>query len=176
MFNIDLRKNSIPTSQQYFNFLFPDSNFRLIYFLPKKISGSASFKAFQYKILNNLLYLNKMLFCFGKSPSSCFFCKLHEETLHRLPLSVMLKHNDKSFSIQNIFLIVFKLYVYNSRINKTLCFGICLHRLVKVKNLEKGVVFNNNQKHDMCLKKWSIVENLFVVIYESTWATFQPEV
>ena len=117
-----------------------------------------------------------MLFCFGKSPSSsCFFCKLHEETLHRLPLSVMLKRNDKSFSIQNIFLIVFKLYIYKSRINKTLCFGICLHQLVKVKNLEKGIVLNNNQKHDMCLKKWSIIENLFVVIYGSTCATFQPE-
>ena len=34
------------------------------------------------------------------------------------------------------------------------------HQLVKVKNVEKGAPFNNKQKHDMFLKKWSIVENL----------------
>ena len=28
------------------------------------------------------------------------------------------------------------------------------------KNLEKGAAFNNKQKHDMFLKKWSIAENL----------------
>ena len=78
------KKSSIPTSQQYFNSLFSDSNLdlKLIYLLPREINRSTSCGAFQYKILNNVLYLNKMLFRFGKTPSSlCSFCKLHEESL-----------------------------------------------------------------------------------------------
>ena len=81
------KKTSIPTSQQYFNSLFPDSNldWKLIYLLPREISRSTSCRAFQYKILKNVLYLNKMLFRFGKTPSPlCSFCKLHDETLIHL--------------------------------------------------------------------------------------------
>ena len=78
------KKSRIPTSQQYFNSLFSDSHldWKLIYLLPREISRSTSCGAFQYKILNNVLYLNKMLFRFGKTLSAlCSFCKLHEETL-----------------------------------------------------------------------------------------------
>ena len=70
------------------------------------------------------------------------------------------KGNDKSFLIQNMILMVFKLYVYKSRVSGTLSFNAFLHQLVKVKNVEKGAAFNIKQKHDMFLKKWSIVENL----------------
>ena len=36
---------------------------------------------FQYKVLHNTLYVNKMLFKFGKVISPrCSFCKLHKET------------------------------------------------------------------------------------------------
>ena len=45
---------------------------------------------------------------------------------------------------------VFKLYVYKSRVSGTLNFNTFLHQLVKVKNVEKGAAFN----------KWSIKENL----------------
>ena len=55
---------------------------------------------------------------------------------------------------------VFKLYVYKSRVSGTLNFNTFLHQLVKVKNVEKGAAFNNKQKSDMFSKKWSIVENL----------------
>ena len=38
-------------------------------------------RVFQYKLLNNVLYLNKMLFRFGKIDSPlCSFCKMIEET------------------------------------------------------------------------------------------------
>ena len=57
-------------------------------------------------------------------------------------------------------LMVFKLFVYKSRVSGTLNFNTFLHQLVKVKNLEKGAALNNKQKHDMFLKKWFIVENL----------------
>ena len=38
---------------------------------------------------------------------------------------------------------VFKLYVYNSKVSGTLNFNTFLHQLVKVRNLEKGATFNN---------------------------------
>ena len=70
------------------------------------------------------------------------------------------KGNDKSFLIQNMILMVLKLYVYKSRVRSALNLNTFLHQLVKVKNVEEGAAFNNKQKHDMFLKKWFIVENL----------------
>ena len=54
------KKTSIPTSQQYFNSFFPDSNldWKLLYLLPREICRSTNFRAFQYKIFNNVSYLN----------------------------------------------------------------------------------------------------------------------
>ena len=134
----------MPTSWQYFNSLFSGSNsdWKLIYLLPRKISRTKSFWAFQYNILNNVLYLNKILFCFGKSPSPlCCFCKLHDETLIHLFSNMnrvvstalfwiytintfvskdchfrLVKGNNKSILIQNIILMVIKLYVYKWRV------------------------------------------------------------
>ena len=40
---------------------------------------------FQYKILNNILYLNKMLFTFGKiNPPLCSFCHSYGETMKHI--------------------------------------------------------------------------------------------
>ena len=81
------KKSSIPTSQQFFNTLFPDLNldWMLIYLLPREISRNPNLRAFQFKILNNVLYLNKILFRFVKTPSPlCSFCKLQDETLIHL--------------------------------------------------------------------------------------------
>ena len=72
----------------------------------------------------------------------------------------LLKGNDKFFLIQNMILMVLKLYVYKLRVSDTLNFNTFLHQLVKVKNSEKDAAFNDKQKHDMYLKKWSIIENL----------------
>ena len=55
---------------------------------------------------------------------------------------------------------VFKLYVYKSWVSGTPNFNTYLLQMVKVKNVEKGVAFNNKQKHDMFLKKLSMVGNL----------------
>ena len=81
------------------------------------------------------------------------------------------KGNDKSFLIQHMILMVFKFYIYKSRVSGTLNFNTYFRQLVKVKNVEKSAVFNNKQKHDMFLKQVSIVKNLltqqktFFVIY-----------
>ena len=55
---------STPTSQQYFKNLFPYLNLdcKLIYLLPRILTKNTSLRAFQYKDLNNVLYLNHKIF------------------------------------------------------------------------------------------------------------------
>ena len=83
-----------------------------------------------------------------------FFSKYIQLTLlfPQIATFGLAKGNDKSFLIQNMTLMVLKLYVYKSRVSTTLNFNTFLHQLVKVKNVEKGAAFNNKQKHDMFLK------------------------
>ena len=80
-------KKHKPTSQKYFESLFSALNldWNLIYTLPRKIINSTKFRAFQYKLLNNVLYLNDKLFLFGKSETKlCSFCKTENETVIHL--------------------------------------------------------------------------------------------
>ena len=58
-----------PISQKYFGKVFPNENFnwKKIYILPRVATASSFQLNFQYKILHNILYLNKMFFNFGKT-------------------------------------------------------------------------------------------------------------
>ena len=56
-----------------------------IYLLVRIVTKDSKLRAFQIKLLNHVLYLNKMLFKFGKSGSPlCSFCNLKNETLYHL--------------------------------------------------------------------------------------------
>ena len=49
------------------------------------VTKESTLRAFQFKLLKNVLYLNKMLFKFGKSGSPlCSFCNLKDETPYHL--------------------------------------------------------------------------------------------
>ena len=49
--------------------------------LPRLVTHNTYMRSFQYKILNNILYLNKKLHIFGiKSSPLCSFCNLYDET------------------------------------------------------------------------------------------------
>ena len=49
--------------------------------LPRLVTHNTYMRSFQYKILNNILYLNKKLHIFGIKPSPlCSFCNLYDET------------------------------------------------------------------------------------------------
>ena len=52
-----------------------------IYLLPRKVSIDTNLRMFQYKILNNILYLiNKQLFIFDKEDTKlCSYCRLQNE-------------------------------------------------------------------------------------------------
>ena len=75
-------RGHIPTSKAYFENRFPniENDWLKIYMLPRKSSIHAYDRVFQYKILNNILYLNKKLYQFGKSQTSlCSFCSTYDE-------------------------------------------------------------------------------------------------
>ena len=52
-------KNELPTAQKYFCNIFPNLQveWKKIYLLPRKFSNDTNLRMFQYKILNNILYL-----------------------------------------------------------------------------------------------------------------------
>ena len=68
-------KNELPTSQKYFCniFLNLQVEWKNIYVLPRKVSNDNNSHMFQYKILNNILYLKKQLFIFNKKILNCVF-------------------------------------------------------------------------------------------------------
>ena len=49
------------------------------------VSNDTNFRMFQYKILNNILYLNKKLFIFNKKDTKlCSYFKLQDETINNI--------------------------------------------------------------------------------------------
>ena len=53
--------------------------------LSRKVSLYCNVRTFEYKVLNNVLYLNKKLFIFGKLPSSLWsFSKQTDEAILNL--------------------------------------------------------------------------------------------
>ena len=82
-----LSSGNTPTSQKYFGKVFPNENFdwKKIYILPRVVTINSFQRNFQYKILHNILYLNKMLFTFGKIKTPlCSFCHSYDETIKHI--------------------------------------------------------------------------------------------
>ena len=72
-----------PTSQIYFENVFQKYHFQwnIIYLLPRLVTIDSVMRAFQYKILHNVLFLNKQLFLFNKVTSPlCSICNNEDET------------------------------------------------------------------------------------------------
>ena len=179
------------TSQQYFKTLFLHLNldWELIYLLTQILTKNTSLRTFQYKVLNNVLYLNFKLFQFKVSTTSlCSYCNQHDETVQHhfsncnefislwtavklyfansikliCPQIAILGYtntDDRCFITQNLILLIFKFYVYKSRGSGNLSFSAFFHKLVKIKNLEKGTALRNRRKLEVYKKKWSFIEN-----------------
>ena len=60
-------KNEKPTSQLYYDRYFNKFDFgsKLINLLPPMVTVETKLRVFQYKILNNILFVNKILFKFS---------------------------------------------------------------------------------------------------------------
>ena len=62
--------------------------------MPRKATINMKLRVVQYKILNNVQYLNKIYFRFGKVKHPlCSFCKLAEETAVHFFSSCSLSQN-----------------------------------------------------------------------------------
>ena len=148
-------------------------------------------RSFQYKILNNVFYLNKKLFTFPKLTSlPCPFCKLSDETVLHLFYECDIVQNlwneldlffendftlfdltlqaaflgflnvdSKLFLIQNHLLLIFKIYIYNSRRSESLIIKFLIREIMKIKNIEEKISINNEKKHTMHKRKWQQFEN-----------------
>ena len=179
-----------PTSQKYFDNLFPNIElpWKGIYLTRRKATANSHLRCFNYKIINNVLYLNKKLFQFGKTQSSlCSFCHNEiETTLHvfrkcsvakilwnqlllffetdlnfpgltlQAVLFGLINESDNNLNIlQNHILLIFKLYIFQSRQRGVLNFNGLIKKVTKVKRLErkiasvcekKTIQFNNKRK------------------------------
>ena len=89
-FIINLSSNNKPTLQTYFEkkFDLKELDFRFIYTLPRIVTTNTYFSPHQYKLLNNILYINKKL-VFGlvfelSTTLFCSFCKSFGENIAHL--------------------------------------------------------------------------------------------
>ena len=62
--------------------------------------------------------------------------------------------DDRCFINQNLILLIFKSYVYKSRVNGNFSFSV---KLVKIKNLEKRTALRNQRKLDVIYRKCFVV-------------------
>ena len=84
---INSSRNNKPTAQIYFEKKFDSKelDWKVIYTLPRKVTTRTYLRSFQYKLLNNILYLNEKLFVFGLSTtSSSSFCNSFGEHITHL--------------------------------------------------------------------------------------------
>ena len=68
--------------------------------------------------------------------------------------------DSKLLLIQNHLLLIFKIYIYNSRRSKSLIIKFLIREIMKVKNIEEKISINNEKKRTMHKKKWEQVENV----------------
>ena len=161
-----------PTSQKYFDNLFPNIElpWKEIYLTAHKAAANSHLRCFNYKIINNVLYLNEKLFQFGKSQFPlCSFCFTEAEaTLHvfhkcsvtkilwnqlslffetdldfpdlipQAALVAFINESDNNLNIlQSHVVLIFKLYIYQSRGRVVLNLIGLIKNVTKVKKQER---------------------------------------
>ena len=100
--------DSKPSSQLYYQNAFQNSNldWKIIYVLPSIVTKDSRLRVFQYKLLNNVLQLNKMLFRFEKIDLP-LCCKTIDETPLHLFYNCIKRNffgtNQKNFSLTNYY-------------------------------------------------------------------------
>ena len=74
-----LSSGNTPTSQEYFGRVFPNENFdwKKNFVLPRVVTINSLQRNFQYKILYNILYVNRMLFTLEKEKHICVHSVIH---------------------------------------------------------------------------------------------------
>ena len=93
LYSLQVSLNETKTmSQIYFDKLFPNKKieWKCICLMPRRVTIDTNSRIFQYKILNNVLYLNEKLFKFEiVSPPLCSFCNSENKTpIHLFTLAI----------------------------------------------------------------------------------------
>ena len=148
-----------PTSQSYFENIFNNSNldWKAIYLLPRIATVDTTIRVFQYKLLNNVLFLNITVCRFGISQDSLLLLLL-------LPCAILGITNSESenFIVINHLLLMFEYYIFKSRCNKHLSFLQLKTDVIKVKTLEEDLSNGDNNKSKKYRKKWQKISDIFV--------------
>ena len=61
---------------------------------------------------------------------------------------------------QNHLLLIFKIYIYNSRKSESLKIKFLLREITKVKNIEEKISLDNEKKHTIYKRRWHLIENV----------------
>ena len=61
---------------------------------------------------------------------------------------------------QNHLLLIFKIYIYNSRKSESLKIKFLLREIIKVKNIEEKISLDNEKKHTIYKRRWQLIENV----------------
>ena len=90
-----------------------DFNWKSIYLLSRIVTVNEKLRVFQYKILINILFVNKMLFKLKKVESPlCSFCKAEDETyahlFYRCRKTSICADNLRSFLVPLLIFLVFR--------------------------------------------------------------------
>ena len=87
--------------------------------------------------------IRKQIHFLWSNTASCFFRFSHvdQELLHLL--------------------LIFSIYIYNSRRSESLKIKSLIWVITKVKNIEEKVSLNNEKRHAIYKRKWQLVENVF---------------
>ena len=77
----------------------------------------------------------------------------------------------KVLLIQNHLLLIFKIFIYNSRRSESLKIRFLIREITKIKNIKEKTSKNNEKKHTMCKRKWQQVENFLKTktFWHFTW-------
>ena len=157
--------------------------------LPRITTINTYLCSFQYKVLNNILFLNNKLFVFRmKNKPLRLFCNKEEKTLlhifvectyviylwqqlatffgNNLILLALTSHTallrlwshdaNHDEPIINHFLLIFKLYVYNSREKHRLNIMDLLTDIKEIKKTEYRLSSNSGKKRKIYQNKWRL--------------------
>ena len=160
-----------PTSQLYFEKVlgFGKVEWRKVYMLPRLVTIDSSLRSFQYKILNNILYLNERLYKFNIVDSPlCSLCGAYNQSIKHLfctctvtqRLWDQLKswmHEVISFPILEPKTVILGLWsekASNYILSKHITFNRLKAFIKNVKNTDNHLT-SRKQKVDTHYKKWN---------------------
>ena len=142
-------------------------DWKYIYIIPRTVTSDPHTRYVQYKVLNNVIYLNEKHFSFGISETSQYsFCNQNNETIEHLfchcfvvkalwnglntvfdlslydltPQVAFFGYTEKHLDnsiLQNHLLLVFQIYLYKSRSYGFVCLKSLLIEIKKINCLEK---------------------------------------